>query len=72
MYLFGSRIDDHKKGGDIDLLFLTNERIKGRDIRRFKVGFYQKFGEQKIDVVNFTKLQNHPFKSLALEHAIEL
>jgi hypothetical protein len=29
-------------------------------------------GEQKIDLVNFKKTDNHPFKSLALETAVRL
>jgi uncharacterized protein len=51
VYLFGSRVDDLKKGGDIDLF------IKGADeysIRRkvlFLAELKKRIGDQKIDVV---------------------
>ncbi len=53
VYLFGSRIDDNKKGGDIDLyLKLENEF---NNIREKKIQFLIKLdyyiGEQKVDVI---------------------
>lgn len=48
VYLFGSRTDELKKGGDIDLLFVS-ENIKKEDIRKFRIEFFKKFGEQKLD-----------------------
>jgi predicted nucleotidyltransferase len=72
VYIFGSRTDDSAKGGDIDILWLTKEAIPQKTIRVFKIGFYKKFGWQKIDVVNFTFNQKDVFKDIALSHAIEL
>lgn len=49
--LFGSRVDDTQKGGDIDLYINTqtcndlNHKIK------FLVALEQKIGEQKIDLI---------------------
>jgi predicted nucleotidyltransferase len=72
VYLFGSRTDDQTKGGDIDILWLTREKIPQHKIRRFKGNFYKKFGWQKIDVVNFTFQQEDTFKQIALDSAVEL
>jgi len=52
IYLFGSRIDDTKKGGDIDLYISTPNK---KDMVSKKIDFLvqlkRKIGEQKIDVV---------------------
>jgi predicted nucleotidyltransferase len=50
LFLFGSRTDDDARGGDIDLL-VVSKRFDRKDVRRLRVAFYEKFGEQKIDVV---------------------
>lgn len=52
VYLFGSRTDDSKRGGDIDLLVRTPQQKKGvlsriRMIARLK----ELLGDQKIDVI---------------------
>jgi len=52
VHLFGSRIDDHKRGGDIDLLI---ETPAGRDTLmdeiRCKIALEDRLGERKIDVL---------------------
>lgn len=50
LYLFGSRMDDSKKGGDIDLLIKSTKMAK-QNIRELRIEFYKQFGEQKIDIV---------------------
>ncbi|MDJ0625615.1 MAG: nucleotidyltransferase domain-containing protein [Candidatus Caenarcaniphilales bacterium] len=72
VYLFGSRVDDQAKGGDIDILILSVNKLKFNEISKIRTGFFKKFGEQKIDLVNFTFDDQHPFKDLALNNAIEL
>lgn len=72
VYVFGSRADDSARGGDIDILWLTKELMPKRKIRIFKIGFYKRFGWQKIDVVNFTFNQKDVFKDIALNQAVEL
>ena len=53
VYLFGSRVDDHSKGGDIDLLIKTN--IPSNEHLDKKLDFLTKLnitlGLQKIDVI---------------------
>ncbi len=53
MYLFGSRTDDSKRGGDIDLLVRTDAKEKKGVLARirFIARLKQLLGEQKIDVV---------------------
>ncbi len=52
IYLFGSRVDDSKKGGDIDLYISTNnkENLVYKKIE-FLSHLKREIGEQKIDVV---------------------
>ncbi|MEK6775167.1 MAG: nucleotidyltransferase domain-containing protein [Bdellovibrionota bacterium] len=52
--LFGSRTDDMKKGGDIDLLLVVDPiYLKISRIAKYKIldQLYQELGEQKIDIV---------------------
>ncbi len=52
VYLFGSRLDETKKGGDIDLYFdvESKENLHKKKID-FLVKLQEKIGEQKIDIV---------------------
>lgn len=55
LYLFGSRLDDHKKGGDIDLLFLCTDGVSKELLLSKKleilVQIKKRIGERKIDLV---------------------
>lgn len=72
VYLFGSRTDDTKKGGDIDILLLTDKKLHHSQIFKMKQSFYSLFGEQKIDIVNFEKNDENAFKNYILSYAIIL
>ncbi len=52
VYLFGSRLDNTKRGGDIDLLIRTDEEKKGV-LARIRMIAQLKFllGDQKIDII---------------------
>lgn len=52
--LFGSRVDDRRRGGDIDLLIetqLTDPEMIARAHTRFLSQVYVQLGEQKVDVL---------------------
>jgi predicted nucleotidyltransferase len=50
VFLFGSRAEDSKKGGDIDLL-IVSERISRTDRSRIRNAICDAIGEQKIDLL---------------------
>ncbi len=72
VYLIGSRTDDQKKGGDIDILVIGKNQLTGQEKRDIKIAFYKKFGEQKLDIVSFRRDEPSNFKELALIDGIEL
>jgi predicted nucleotidyltransferase len=53
VFLFGSRVQDEKRGGDIDL-FISNsngEQLKVRTKINFMTDLVLRIGDQKIDVI---------------------
>jgi predicted nucleotidyltransferase len=70
VYLFGSRVDDTKKGGDIDLLIMS-DKLNRDDKRTIKIKLYELLGEQKIDLV-LAADDSEPFVKLALLKGIQL
>jgi len=72
IYLFGSRVDDQARGGDIDLLILSAKRVDPKTIRGIKRDFFKKFGWQKVDIVSFCYSDQSPFKQLVLSDGIKL
>jgi len=72
IYLFGSRVDDHAMGGDIDLMILTDKPADKRIFRKIRIAFILKFGWRKIDLVNFTYSDQSPFRRLINLNCIEL
>lgn len=71
IYLFGSRTDDKKSGGDIDVLIIT-EKLTRKDIREIRIDFYDKFGEQKLDIVIDSSKRENPFVKKIISGAVEL
>ena len=55
IYLFGSRVEDRKRGGDIDLYLVPKATFTSDELLRKKIAFklklYDRLGEQKIDVI---------------------
>jgi len=53
VFLFGSRVDDKKKGGDIDLLVETSSDVEEKVRKKLRIlsRIQRKIGEQKIDLI---------------------
>ena len=71
LYLFGSRVDDSKKGGDIDLLIL-DDTLSKKDLRTLRIDFFKNFGEQKLDIVLDKKELKNSFTKYIFPKAILL
>lgn len=70
VYLFGSRVDDAKKGGDIDIL-IHSQALNKQALRKIKWQIMEQLGEQKIDVVISRELKE-AFVRLIMPTAVEL
>ena len=59
--LFGSRVDDEQRGGDIDLLIESSRAIKNRVQAecRLAVRLYIKLGGRKVDVLITDQRRRH-------------
>jgi predicted nucleotidyltransferase len=70
IYLFGSRVDNKKRGGDIDLLIFS-QKLKEEDRFRIKMNLWEQIGEQKIDII-IARDESDPFTRIALRRAVLL
>lgn len=70
VYLFGSRTNPKKKGGDIDLLILSNT-LRDADKLKIERALFEKIEEQKVDII-IAKDDNEPFVKLVLKSGIQL
>ena len=72
IYLFGSRVNDEKRGGDIDLYIDSPDK---KNLVHKKIDFLVKLkkeiGNQKIDVV-FNKGLNRVIDNIAIKEGILL
>ena len=72
IYLFGSRIDDNKRGGDIDLFLVPKNKSYTLEQKiKFLVKLDEYIGEQKIDVI-LSKDKNRYIEKEAIKNGIEL
>ena len=75
VWLFGSRADDTKKGGDIDLyLEVPSKTYSSMQKNRLWATLIQKLGDQKIDIViNRLGLSNNlPIYDVAKRTGVKL
>ena len=70
IYLYGSRVDDTKKGGDIDLLIFSNT-ISTEQKRKIRRLICDEIGEQKIDLL-IANDATSPFVVKAKKHGEKL
>jgi uncharacterized protein len=68
IYLFGSRVDDAAKGGDIDLLVLS-KKIKLMDKLSILSQLHHQLGERKIDIAVFSDAKA-PFPQIAIQTGV--
>ncbi|SFO87468.1 nucleotidyltransferase domain-containing protein [Hydrogenimonas thermophila] len=73
IYLFGSRVDDTKRGGDIDLYLVPSKKFDDERERKIKflIKLDEYIGEQKIDVI-LAKDKNRLIEQEALRYGVEL
>lgn len=71
IFLFGSRTDDQKKGGDIDILVYSNE-IGLMKIVKIKSSIFKIIPEQKIDLLVTKPNETNHFVDLISTQLISL
>ncbi len=74
IWLFGSRVDDSKKGGDIDLYIETDmkEMLITAKLKMRKL-LWPLFGEQKIDIIIRSRSRHpSPLHEIALSSGQKL
>ena len=71
IYLFGSRTDLTKRGGDIDLLIIS-QCIKKGDLTQIRWNFFEEFGEQKMDIVTDDGSAETPFVEMIFPKAVQI
>jgi len=70
IYLFGSRVDDAAKGGDIDLLVLS-KRINLMKKLDILAQLHSKLGERKIDIAVYPDT-TRPFPRMVMQEGVRL
>lgn len=75
VWLFGSRTNDHARGGDIDLLIETRQPLENafRESVALETALQVKLGDQKIDILLlYPGAQITPIHQIAHATGIEL
>ncbi len=75
LWLFGSRVDDQKRGGDIDLFIETDEIISNRaeTICRVYGALIRVLGDRKLDVIiKDARTENAPIFDIAKRTGVVL
>lgn len=71
VFIFGSRTDLNKKGGDIDILVVSNN-IDYKKRRKIKVDLLLALGDRKIDLIITDNPEKTEFTKLAYKYGVEI
>ena len=72
IYLYGSRANDSAKGGDIDLL-VVSDQLHFREVLRLRTRILDRIGWQQLDLLVRPQDQlAEPLAALALETGLKL
>ena len=72
VYLYGSRVDDTARGGDVDLLVLS-DTLGFRDVLRLRAGILDRIGWQQLDLTVRRRDQlDEPLAVAARETGVKL
>jgi predicted nucleotidyltransferase len=72
VYLYGSRVDDLARGGDIDLL-LVSDTLAFRDLLRLRTAVLDRIGWQQLDLIVRRRDQlDEPLAAAARETGVKL
>ena len=72
VYLYGSRVDDTARGGDVDLLIIS-DALGFREVLRLRIRILDRIGWQQLDmVVRHRDQVNDPLAALAQETGVKL
>jgi len=69
VYLFGSRTDDGKKGGDIDILVIS-DKLDNHSLFFIEEEIFKKIEEQKIDFVLSRRDLNNRFAKMIFKKGV--
>ncbi len=72
VYLYGSRMDDTGRGGDVDLL-VVSDTLGFRDVLRLRIRILDRIGWQQLDLVVRRRDQmDEPLAAMAQETGVRL
>ncbi len=71
IYIYGSRTDLTKKGGDIDILVIS-DKISLKDQLKIKAKLLVLLGDRKIDLLVAKNENETPFVEIAYNQAVEI
>ena len=72
VYLYGSRVDDTARGGDVDLLIIS-DTLGFQEVLRLRIRILDRIGWQQLDLVVRRRDQvNEPLAAMARETGVKL
>jgi len=72
VYLFGSRLNDQARGGDVDILIEMDQQLSWLERARIKMELEQALGLPVDILVRVRNAEPTPFQIIAQAHAVRL